>query len=113
MALALYNASVAQVEEFFGPLEPSHYLDLNRTLAPAGYRHRLVREKPHLIESFSEELRDQIADSRHLFFRFFQQVRAGDLGPHAAEVCRASRPWQFRRRPIGWTGNCQNRAGHP
>ena len=23
------------------------------------------------------------------------------------------RPWRFRRRPIGWTGDCPNRAGHP
>lgn len=89
-ALPLYNASVAQVEEFFAPLEPSRYLDLSRPFAPAGYRHRLGRDKPHLLESFSEELRDQIADFRHLFFNIFQRVRASDLGPHGAEVCQAS-----------------------
>lgn len=88
--LSLNNASDAQVEEFFAPLEPSRYLDLSRPLPPAGYRHKLNRDKPHLIESFSEELRDQIAEFRHLFFNMFQRFRAGDLGSHGAEVCRAS-----------------------
>jgi hypothetical protein len=88
--LALNNASAAQAEEFFAPLQPALYLDLTRILAPGTHRHRLTRDKPHFIESFSGALRDQIADFRQLSFSMFSRFRAGEAGPDVAAVCRAS-----------------------
>ncbi len=78
--MALNNASASRVEEFFTPLAPTLYLDLSRPIILAGHRHKLSQENPHLIEAFSEELRDQIAEFRHLFFNIFNHFRIGEVG---------------------------------
>jgi hypothetical protein len=88
--LALNNATSARAEEFFAPLEPSLYLDLTRPISPGTHRHRLTREKPHFIESFTGALRDQIADFRQLFFNMFAGFRTNEVGKDVAGVCRAS-----------------------
>jgi hypothetical protein len=88
--LALRTASAALAQEFFSPLDPSLYLDLSRALPPGAHRHRLTREKPHFIESFSGALRDQIADFRQLFTNMFNRFRIGEMGSEVAAVCRAS-----------------------
>lgn len=86
----LNRASVQQTEVFFRPLDPELYHDLTRRIAPGAHRHKLTREEPHLIEAFSGALRDQLADFQQLFFNLFDRIRAGELGPDAAAVCRAS-----------------------
>jgi hypothetical protein len=88
--LALNNATPARAEEFFAPLEPTLYLDLTRPISPGAHRHRLTREKPHFIESFTGALRDQIADFRQLFFNMFARFRTGEVGTDVAGVCRVS-----------------------
>ena len=88
--LALNNASAVQLEGFFAPLEPALYLDLSRPITPAGHRHKLSQENPHLIEACSEELRDQIAEFRHLFFNIFNRFRVGEMGSDVEAVCRTS-----------------------
>lgn len=88
--LAINNASAAHAEEFFAPLVPALYLDLTRPLEPGTHRHRLTRENPHFIESFSGALRDYIADFRLLFFNIFKRFRTGEVGSDVASVCRAS-----------------------
>ncbi len=91
--MALNNASASRVEEFFTPLAPTLYLDLSRPIILAGHRHKLSQENPHLIEAFSEELRDQIAEFRHLFFNIFNHFRIGEVGSDVGTVCRA--PFQL------------------
>jgi type I restriction-modification system DNA methylase subunit len=88
--LALNNASAPRAQEFFAPLEPALYLDLTRPLEPGTHRHRLTRDKPHFIESFSGALRDQIADFRQLFCDTFNGFRTGNVGTDVTAVCRAS-----------------------
>ncbi len=87
---ALNSATAAWVAEFFAPLEPALYLDLNHPPEPGIHRHRLSRDKPHFIESFSGALRDQLGEFRQLFFNIFNPFRMGEVGADVAAVCRAS-----------------------
>jgi len=86
--MSLNRASPSEIEELFAPLDPSLYHDLTRPLPPGTHRHKLTREEPHLIEAFTGSLRDHIGDFRQLFLNLFRRIRASELGPASAVVCR-------------------------
>jgi hypothetical protein len=88
--LSLNQASTAQIEDFFTPLDPELYHDLSRPLVPGAHRHRLTRSESHLIEAFGGALRDHIGEFQSLFFSLFGRFRTGELGGGSASVCRAS-----------------------
>lgn len=59
--------SASQTEEFFAALQPARYLDLSQPVDPSRHRHELSKDRLDFIESFSEELRDEIAAFQTFF----------------------------------------------
>ncbi len=68
--------------------------NLSAALPPGSHRHRLTRHDPHLVEAFSDAVRDQVADFRQLFFNMFNRLRAGEAGPEVEGVaCECFERW--------------------
>ncbi len=70
------------------------------TMPGPSHRHKLTRQEPHLVETFSRALRDRVADLQQIFFDMLRCYRAVDAGltAGAARECATQAAYVYAAR---------------